>query len=252
MKKLLILLICSIFLLCASTIERNTLSTFGEGVFETAPDTVIINLGIQREGFTAEEAQSSLRRGLAGVLEALQPLGIPDENIQTAGYSLYPVYKQRRDDRGGNQETEEIDRYRTYIRLSIEVYQIPQVGKIADTAIKAGANRVENISFTLRDNEAAKNEALKLAVNNAQQKAGLLADRFNVALLTPIRIEEQIGFRTPQFRNTSFMMAEAADAGFSLPEGKVIVNSQVSVVYEIAPLPPRPAVVVEQPTTPAE
>ena len=237
MKKLFIFLTCAMFLLQASTIERNKLSTYGEGVYEATPDTVIINLGVQREGLTAEDAQNALRKGLSSVLEALKPLNIPNENIKTDSYSLYPVYKQRKDASGGNYETEDIDRYRTYIRLSIEVYQIPQVGKIADTAIKAGANRVENISFTLKDNTTAKTEALKLAVNNAQQKAELLAERFNVELLSPIQIEEGYSYGASRLRNTSMIMAEASAAGFNLPEGKVVINSQVNVIYEIASVP---------------
>jgi uncharacterized protein YggE len=239
MKKILFMGLSLLFLLNAQAGERSLLTTYGEGVYEAAPDTVVINLAVQREGLTAADAQDALRKALASVLEALKPLDIPNENIKTDGYSLYPLYKQRKDAGGGNYETEEIDRYRTYIRLSIEVYQIPQVGRIADTAIKAGVNRVENITFTLKDQEAAKTEAVKLAVDNAQGKARLLADRFNVRLLSPVVINETTDFRAPALRNTSMIMAEADRAGFNLPEGKLQIRSRIDVSYETAPASPQ-------------
>jgi uncharacterized protein YggE len=231
MKKIIILLACLLF--TAQAAERNVLTTYGDGIYEVAPDTVVINLGVQREGLTAEDAQNSLRKALANVLEALKPLDIPGDGIKTDGYSLYPVYKQRKNADGNNYETEEIDRYRTYIRLSIEIHQIPQVGKIADTAIKAGVNKVENISFTLKNQEAAKSEALKIAIRNAQEKAKLLAEKFNVGLGTPVSIQESGSYSAPRLRNTSMLMAEAKSAGFDLPEGKVQITSRVDVSYEI-------------------
>ncbi|MDR2431230.1 MAG: SIMPL domain-containing protein [Candidatus Margulisbacteria bacterium] len=239
MKKIIILicLVClAAVLLAAENSERRALITYGEGLSEAAPDTVVINLGVQREGLTAEDAQGALRKALGNVLEALKPLDIPDDSVKTDGYSLYPVYKQRKDASGGNYETEEIDRYRTYIRLSIEIHQIPQVGKIADTAIKAGVNRVENISFTLKDKAAAKKAAIEAAVANAQDKAKLLAEKFNIKLLTPFSIvEENISYGQQLYRNTSMIMADAKSAGFNLPEGKIQVTSRVNVSYEIEP-----------------
>lgn len=232
MRKYFFFLLSAALLLQAA--ERNTLETYGESVYEILPDTVIISLGVQREGLTAEDAQNALRKALSSVLEALQPLDLPNENIQTDSYSLYPVYKQRKDTTGGNYETEEIDRYRTYIRLSIELHQISQAGKIADTAIKAGVNRVENISFTLKDRETARAEALKLAVDNAQAKARLLADKFKVKLLQPIFIGESTDSLQPAYRNTAALMAKSS-ADLALPEGKVQVRSRVEVKYETAP-----------------
>lgn len=243
MKKIFVILICLLMLLGAETAEKRTLSTSGEGIYEATPDTVIINLGVQREGLNAEEAQASLRKALANVMEALKPLDLPNESIKTNGYSLYPIYKQRKDASGGSYQTEEIDRYRTYIRLSIEIYQIPQVGKITDTAIKAGVNRVESISFVLKDDTSAKNEALQMAIVSAQNKARLLAEKFNVELLSPIKISDESYHQPVLFRNTSMVMAEAKDAGFNLPESKVEIQAKVNATYEITPksTPPAPA-----------
>jgi len=249
MKKVFILLICLIFLLGAENKDTRILSTSGEGLSEATPDTVIINLGVQREGLTAEEAQAALRKALANVLEALKPLDLPNESIKTAGYSLYPLYKQRKDASGGTYQTDEIDRYRTYIRLSIELYQVQQAGKITDTAIKAGVNRVEDIAFTLKDDTAAKNEALKAAIISAQNKARLLAEKFNVELLSPIEIREtEIFSARSMMQNTQMIMNDAAAAGFNLPESKVKMNARINVTYEIAPKRTPP---VPEPAAPA-
>ncbi|GBR76338.1 hypothetical protein NO2_0902 [Candidatus Termititenax persephonae] len=222
-------------LLWAETAGRNVITTYGEGVYEVMPDTVIVNLSVQRDGLTAEDAQDALRKALANVLSSLKPLDLLSEQIRTDGYSLYPVYKQQKID-GYVRETENIEKYRAYIRLSIDLHQVPQMGKVVDTVVKNGANRVENIDYRLADTTAAKQEALRLAMENAQSKAAFIADSFKVILLRPVTIEEQTAYSPRAAGINSYALKTAAqDTAFNPPEGKLSFTSRVNVVYEIEP-----------------
>ncbi|MDR1453870.1 MAG: SIMPL domain-containing protein [Candidatus Margulisbacteria bacterium] len=246
MKKIIILFLTLAFLLAVDVPERNTLATYGEGVYEILPDTVLVNLSVQRDGLTAEEAQDALRKALSAVLKNLEPLDIPQEQLRTDGYSLYPLYKQQKT-AGYVQETPEIDKYRAYIRLSIKLHQVQQMGKVVDVAVKGGANRVENIDYTLQDQSAAKREALKRAMENAQLKAGHMAESFNVKLVQPVSIEETGSYYSRAAgMNSMALMKEVASDSFSPPDGKVSFTSRVNVAYAIepkpAPPPPQPEV----------
>jgi uncharacterized protein YggE len=248
MKKIIFLFLVLAFLLAAETSERSTLATYGEGVYETMPDTVFVNLSVQRDGLTAEEAQDALRKALSAVLKNLEPLDIPQEKLRTDGYSLYPLYKQQKT-ASYIQETPEIDKYRAYIRLNIELHQVQQMGKVVDAAIKGGANRVDNINYTLKDQTAAKREALRRAMENAQLKAGFMAESFNVKLVQPVSIEETGSSysRAAGLNRVAVMKDTAAD--FSPPEGKVSFTSKVDVIYAIEPRPAAPPPAAISPNT---
>jgi uncharacterized protein YggE len=254
MKKIIILFLAMAFLLAADAPGRDTLATYGEGVYETLPDTVLVNLSVQRDGLTAEEAQDALRKALSAVLKNLEPLDIPQEQLRTDGYSLYPVYKQQKNERlsGYVQETQEIDKYRAYIRLSIELHQVQRMGKVVDVAVKGGANRVENINYTLKDQAAAKQEALKRAMENAQIKAGFIAKSFNVKLVKPVSIEEAGSYYSRAAGVNSLAVLQKAEADFSPPEGKVSFTSKVNVIYAIEPKPAAPPPLAEPVTPNAE
>ena len=71
MRKIIVLFLALAFLLAADAPEREIISTYGEGVYETLPDTVLVNLSVQRDGLTAEEAQDALRKALSAVLKNL-------------------------------------------------------------------------------------------------------------------------------------------------------------------------------------
>jgi uncharacterized protein YggE len=251
MKKFVVLFLTAAFLLALDAPEREILSTYGEGVYETLPDTVLVNLSVQRDGLTAEEAQDALRKALSAVLKNLEPLDLPQEQLRTDGYSLYPVYKQQKNS-GYVQETQEIDKYRAYIRLNIELHQVQQMGRVVDVAIKGGANRVENINYALKDPALAKQEALKRAMENAQTKAGFIARSFNVKLVKPVSIEETGSYSTRAAGLNSLALKRESDSDFSPPEGKVSFTSRVNVVYAIEPKPaaPKPPVVEAETVTP--
>ena len=238
MKKI-IFLFCALGLLAAAPSTRNVLTTYGSGLYETMPDTVIISMGVQGEGLTADDAQKALRKTLTAVMDSLKPLDLPAEQLRTDSYSLYPVYKKG----FTGYTTSNIERYRAYIRLSIELRQIQQMGRAVDTAIKGGAHRVENIEYKLHDENPAKQAALKLAIENARNKANFMADSFEVKLLSPVFIEEVAsGYYMPRKVagiNSLAVMREREDAEshFEPPEGKIGFNARVNVTYEIEALP---------------
>lgn len=210
-----------------------TLSTSGEADTEVAPDVLYVSMGVQRDGYTALDAQEALQRDLQKVIAELKTIGFEAETLKTDSYSIYPIYRQKKID--DNTTEEEISKYRAYIRLTCETAKASDAGKILDTAVKAGANRIEQVLFTLKDPQIAKDAALKKAIQRATEKAGIMAEGFNVRLVGPAQISEaSYGFESP----TMFKAMSVADSN-SLPEGKVKVRSRVDVTFEIVTLNPR-------------
>lgn len=247
-----ILVILTIFTtLCLAAEERSTLSSYGEGTYEARPDIVYISLGVQRDGYTARDAQDALRKDVTKLIEALRGQGLTEDMIKTDSYSLYPIYRTKKI--SDTESEDEISKYRAYVRLTCSIYKIGDAGKLVDAAIGAGANRVESMDFAVKDQESAKREALRLAMLAAQEKAQLIAGQFGVLLVKPVSISESTFFDSPGPRLYAMKADLAGNEAMNLPAGLLKVKTRVDVTYEIAKdnrpaLPPTPAPTAKVPT----
>ncbi len=62
----------------------------GHSEIKAAPDTATINAGVTSNAATAAAALSANSARMTQVFDALRKLGIPDRDIQTAGFSVSP------------------------------------------------------------------------------------------------------------------------------------------------------------------
>lgn len=211
---------------------ERSISVQGQGTVSAEPDLVTLSLGVQTTGETAMEALALNSEQMTGVIAAIQDAGIADEEIQTSGISLYPVYEDRSLVQPGEQR--EIVGYRASNSVSVTVYDIDKAGSVLDVAIEAGANQVGGVNFGLSDTDTIITDALIAAVKNAQAKAQTIADTLGVQLGAALVVNEE-WIERPQAR-AYFAEAAAFDSGgFSPPVqgGTVNVTAHIRVTFAI-------------------
>ena len=152
-----------------------TISVNGNGKVELKPDMASIYIGVHTEGPDAVEAVSSNNEKTQAVIDALIELGVAEEDIQTTNFSIYP--QQRYDPQG--QPTGEII-YMVDNTVFVKVRDLDSIGAVLDSAVKAGANSINGISFDVEDKSAALSEARAAAVDDAAKQAQELADAAGV------------------------------------------------------------------------
>ena len=105
--------------------------------------------------------------------------------IQTQNYNIRPNY----DYIDGKQV---FRGYEVSNNLKVLIRNINFAGEIIDTAVKNGANTVSGINFIVSDQTKYYYEALRLAIEDAQNKASVMANELKVKLnIIPIQINEQ-------------------------------------------------------------
>ncbi len=212
--------------------SERSISVSGQGTASAKPDLVILSLGVQATGDTAMEALSLNSEQMAEVIHELQHLGIEDEDIQTAGINLYPVYDDQ--DRFAEGPREVIG-YRAQNTVSVTVHEIEMAGEVLDAAVSAGANTVSGIQFGLSDTEAIVTDALIAAVLDAQAKAQTIADTLGVTLGDALMVNEEY-IERPQARAFAARAEAAFDGGGYAPPvqgGTVGVTAHVRVTFAI-------------------
>jgi uncharacterized protein YggE len=136
---------------------------------KVVPDRANIQISVQTRAATAEAAAAENARKQKAVIDALRVLKIDAKDISTAGYNVYPEqrYEQNREP--------VIIGYNVTNTLSVEVQSVDLVGKAIDAALSKGANMINSLQFFASNTEAARQEAIAIAVRKARSDADAAA-----------------------------------------------------------------------------
>src|SRR5260370_40974446 len=148
----------------------------GEGHVETGRATGIadLDIAIDTQAKKAEEAAARNAALATKVIDALKAKLGDKGKITTGGYSLDPQYDQRPSARPT------IIGYSAQNTVTVNTGALDLVGALIDSAIAAGANRVNSLSFSVKDDTKARTEASAIATRDARAHAGALASAWNV------------------------------------------------------------------------
>lgn len=145
----------------------------GKGV-ETIPTTLSqVRLGVEVQGKTAQEVQQEAARRSSAVVELLRSRNV--EKLETTGINLNPIYSF----------TNNVQRLTGYTATNTVSFRLPtqQAGTVIDASVKAGATRIDGISFVASKQAIAKaqQQALRAATQDAQQQANTVLDSLNLS-----------------------------------------------------------------------
>jgi uncharacterized protein YggE len=200
----------------------------GDAVISAEPDQAEIDIGVVTQSRTAPEASKENAERLARVLaEVKKQIGKGDE-VKTSGYSLAPTYRYPQ---GGKPE---IVGYTASNTLRIKTTNLNLVGRLIDSAMQAGANNVQRLVFTLKDELSAQLEALKTASAKARAKAEATAASLGLKVVRIIAVNEGERVVQPVFRRAMTARAEAASAPTPIESGTVEIRSTVSLTVEVS------------------
>ncbi len=208
-------------------------SVTGEAIIQAQPDTAIITIAVVTQNASASEAQAENASKTDAVVRAVKAAAGANAEIKTSGYSLQPqyIYKQN--------EQPTISGYAARNSVLVTMSELNKVGGVIDAGVRAGANNVENLSFTLRRDRPARNQALTEATRDAVSKAQTLAQALGGRVARIVEVQEGSAARPPIIytRQAEFGRAAAADASTPIEVGSLDIRSQVQLVAEIETRP---------------
>jgi len=203
-----------------------TIEVDGSGETRTSPDTADLELAIETQAKTAELAAARNAELATKVIDALKSKLGDKGKITTGGYSLNPEYSQR------PSENPAIIGYTAQNTVTVHSGALELVGTLIDSAIAAGANRVNSLSFSVKDDSKARAEAIAMATRDARAQADALAAALDVKLgkvLKATTVSEQ----RPVPIRMGRAMAMSASVETPVEPGEVTVPATVSLIFEI-------------------
>ena len=234
-------LACGLLLLdtvSAATIEPRParfIEMTGEARLDVPSDVALIDFGVVTQAETAAVAGRENSARMEQVMAALRKVIDGDAQIGTGAYSIRPLYASTRE--GG---APRVTGYVVSNVVHVKTSALTRLGELIDTAVRAGANQVQRLIFTLKDDSAPRRAALRSATLQALEKTKIVAEALGVAP-GPVRslVEHDLGPIRPLVRQAAAIQAESA---FSTPvePGFVEVRARVVLTVEIADTGARP------------
>ena len=196
----------------------------GYGEIAAEPDYVQIQIEVRTQGKDVSGAQQENAQIMNRVIGSIMALNIPREDIQTAHYSISPMYDYidgRQVFRG----------YEVQNAITVKIMDISQAGIVIDTAVLNGANQVSAIQFKIEDSAAYYRQALRLALVDAYAKAVAIAETMHISIQPiPIEIIEERNVAIPY----TFKSVQISNQEITTPieQGTMLINATVRVKYK--------------------
>jgi uncharacterized protein YggE len=231
------LLVTGIFILLTPTAQAQqerarprppSITVTGEATISAEPNQAQIDIGVVTQARTAPEASKENAERLTRVLAEVKKLLGKGDEAKTSGYALTPNYRYPQ---GGKPE---IVGYNASNTVRIKTTNLEIVGRLIDSAMQAGANNINRLVFTLKDEQAAQLDALRAASAKAKSKAEAIASSLGLKIVKISSVTEGERAIQPIFRQPMLARAEAAPAQTPVEPGTVDVRSTVSMTVEVS------------------
>jgi uncharacterized protein YggE len=202
----------------------------GDSTVRARPDTANVTVAVVTQAQTALAAQTDNARKSDAVVRAVKAAAGAGAEVETSGYSLQPQYTYRQN------EAPLIQSYQARNGVNVTLGDLSRVGAVIDAATNAGANNVDGISFTLRQDRQARDQALGEATREALRKAQVMAQALGGRVTRIIEVQEA-GTQprpVPIYKTETMARAVSSDAMQTPVEiGTLDIRSQVQLVAEI-------------------
>ena len=198
--------------------REKVISVTGTATASIEPDLLITTFGVETLEDTASASLSENNAIMTTVVDAMYSLELDDDQLSTSGIGIYPVYESYREPITDRYKQELVG-YEVTNTLTVTTEQLDLAADIIDSAVSAGANRVDYVSFALSQEKQleVKDDLIGKAVLNAKKKAENALEPLNHNIIGVKAVSlSEFGLPSPMF-GYSAKFAESASFDSSTP-----------------------------------
>jgi len=204
---------------------KNVISVRGEGRVYTKPDIALVNLSVVSEGYRVKDVQEDNSKKMNKVINFLKEYGVEEKDIKTTNYQIYPryIYGEGRSPRIGSYEITQT--------LEVKIRDLEKIGEILEKSVYNGVNQVSSLYFRVDNDKDVKEQARKLAIDEAKEKAKKLAVLMGVKLGRISGYDETTSFDYPVYREYGIGGGGEMVPQIEVGENEIVVDA--TLIYEI-------------------
>jgi uncharacterized protein YggE len=241
MKKLILvsvgLLLSAAIAAAQSNIEPPLITVTGQAEVRVPPDEVVFTLAIENVDKEMVLASKRTDDSVRQILAIAKKNNVKPEDVQTSHISVQPKYNT---DDLPYESRDKVKRvlvgYEVSKTVAIRLREISRFDDLLADVLKAGITRLSNLEF--RDSQIRKHrdEARRMAIRAAQEKAKLLAGEIGQAIGPAYSINEDSGSdynRNNYSQNASVAAGSSSESESATAPGTISVTAQVTVRFRL-------------------
>ena len=208
--------------------DQRTIRVRGSAEVSGAPDWVIISFSISSRNLDYGKSMEQLAQQTENLREELSNIGLERDNLKTYQFSIDTDFDWVKNKRVFNG-------YKASHMLRVEFpFEKDYLNKVLRVLSNTQSQASFHISFEIKDPEPLRQQAIAKAVENAGEKARVLAEAGRVALGEIIQID--YSWSEIHFRSSLEIHADAAPMSapdYDVTPEDVDVSDSVTVIYSI-------------------
>jgi uncharacterized protein YggE len=217
-----------------------TISTNGEATVYVSPDEVVVTMGVRSFDPSLDKARSDNADLSAKLIAAIKAMGIEDKHVQTQDVTYSLSYVPPSDTR--------IAGYVAQRQYAVTLKDASRLEEFVTTVLKNGANQLLGVEYRTTELRKHRDQARKLAINAARDKARDLAGELECDLGKPRTIGEGSlgywgGYYVGRWGSSGWASQNAVQVapgdggsgGETMPLGQIAIRAQVSVTFDLVP-----------------
>jgi uncharacterized protein YggE len=216
----------------------NTITVDGIGKSAAIPDIATISFSVMGEGKNASQAQDEATKKNNIALALLKEKGVEEKDYKTTSYVVSPKYSYPQPcyTQPCAYDEQRVIGYTVNQSTEVKVRDLGMVGDLLSALGDAGVSQLYGPNFTVEDADSVRAEARKEAIDEAREKAQILARDLGVRLVRVVNFSENGGTNYPMpYFSRDMAMGGAMEAKVApeIAPGENEITSQVYITYEI-------------------
>ena len=241
MRKLIVLIALTLVFAAATFAQNNIepplITVTGQAEVRVPPDEVLFTLAVENVDKDMLVANKQTDDSVKQILAIARQHNVKPEDVQTSHISVQPKYNT--DDmpyEERNRTKRVLIGYEVSKTIAIRLRDIGRFDVMLADILKAGITRLSNLEF--RDSQLRKHrdEARRMAIRAAQEKARLLAGEIGQSIGPAYSITETSGSdygRSNAMQNIAGVAGDAAAIDSAIAPGSISVTAQVTVRFRL-------------------
>ena len=223
----------------------DTLVVQASGTYEADPDLATLSFDISTQDKVLAQAYSKATQAMQQIVTVAQKNGLKKEEISTGVLTLTPSYDLDR-----NKKPKQ---YYVHGEIDLKVHDFSKIGPILDDSLQGGLADFRSLTYTLENEEAAKEHAVADAMRNAVEraKAALIANNQKAGAVryASVDVQQLVGvseYNVAQLSTVEVRATESTGGIFSrkkvapppapappVQPGKITVSATVQCAFQI-------------------
>ena len=222
--------------LAQTNIEPPLITVTGQAEVRVPPDEVVFTLAVENVDKDMVIASKRTDESVRQILAIARKNNVKPEDVQTSHISVQPKYNT---DDLPYESRDKVKRvligYEVSKTIAIRLRDISRFDDLLADVLKAGITRLTNLEF--RDSQIRKHrdEARRMAIRAAQEKAKLLAGEIGQSIGPAYSITEESGadYSRSINQNVTTTSGASSDSESATAPGTISVTAQVTVRFRL-------------------